>query len=91
MAAESTQADFVGQEAPYGPDDASLKDIGSLAVWSLSGAKPGNGVDQLLDGDVRSFLAVFESSPPVGWDSPCATTALCRARRIGSLMASRRT
>jgi hypothetical protein len=28
--------------------------INDRAVWNLSGAKPGNGVDELLDGDVRS-------------------------------------
>lgn len=58
--AESTQADFVGKEAPIGDDDDDFKDVGTTAVWMLSGAKPGNGVDQLLDGDV-SFCANLNS------------------------------
>lgn len=48
---ESAHADYVGEESPAA-DGSFLKDIGSLAVWSLSGAKPGNGIDQLLDDDV---------------------------------------
>jgi hypothetical protein len=31
-----------------------LCSINDRAVWNLSGAKPGNGVDELLDGDVRA-------------------------------------
>lgn len=33
----------------------SMREIGKEAVWSLSTAKPGNGVDQLRDGNVRFF------------------------------------
>lgn len=31
-----------------------MRDISSQAVWSLSGAKLGNGVDQLLDDNVSA-------------------------------------
>jgi len=31
---------------------ASSREVGSHAVWALSGAKPGNGVAQLLDDEV---------------------------------------
>jgi hypothetical protein len=30
-------------------DDEARREIGDEAVWSLSSAKPGNGVDQLRD------------------------------------------
>lgn len=59
MAAESTVADFVGQESPLGDAADIMKDMGALAVWSLSGAKPGNGIDQLLDDDVRVRVCVL--------------------------------
>jgi anaphase-promoting complex subunit 10 len=31
------------------------REIGDEAVWSLSTAKPGNGVQQLRDGNLDSF------------------------------------
>ena len=31
------------------------REIGSEAVWSLSSAKPGNGVEQLRDDSIESF------------------------------------
>ncbi len=31
------------------------KEIGEEAVWTLSSAKPGNGVDQLRDDNVNTF------------------------------------
>ena len=31
------------------------KEVGSLAVWSVSSAKPGNGVDLLVDGSSETF------------------------------------
>ncbi|KAL4445501.1 hypothetical protein ABPG74_004575 [Tetrahymena malaccensis] len=31
------------------------REIGDDAVWTLSSAKPGNGVDQLRDGDEKTF------------------------------------
>jgi hypothetical protein len=36
-------------------DAASMRDISLQGVWSLSGAKPGNGVEQLLDDNVRAL------------------------------------
>lgn len=62
MAAESTQADFVGQESPFGEDADTFKDLCTQAVWSVSGAKPGNGVDQLIDDDVRCWCLTFKFS-----------------------------
>jgi len=37
------------------PDRLDLREIGSLAVWSLSTAKPGNGVEQLRDDNLDSY------------------------------------
>ncbi len=31
------------------PDDRSLSEIGQQAIWSVTSAKPGNGVDMLRD------------------------------------------
>ena len=35
--------------------DPLLRDIGHDAVWSLSTAKPGNGVEQLRDDNPETF------------------------------------
>jgi hypothetical protein len=32
---------------------SDVRDIGNEAVWSLSTAKPGNGIDQIQDDNVR--------------------------------------
>ena len=37
----------------------SRKEIGDEAVWTLSSAKPGNGVDQLRDDNVNTFWQYF--------------------------------
>jgi anaphase-promoting complex subunit 10 len=37
------------------PVDANLREIGQDAVWSLSTAKPGNGVEQLRDKNPETF------------------------------------
>ncbi len=37
------------------PDLPGRREIGGEAVWSLSTAKPGNGVDQLRDGSVDTY------------------------------------
>ena len=43
-----------GQDGP--PEVNSVRrEIGELAVWTLSSAKPGNGVDQLRDNSVSTF------------------------------------
>mmetsp|Transcript_40000 Transcript_40000/g.66838 ORF Transcript_40000/g.66838 Transcript_40000/m.66838 type:complete len:178 (-) Transcript_40000:32-565(-) len=43
-------------------DRLDLREIGSLAVWSLSTAKPGNGVEQLRDDNLDSY---WQSDGPV--------------------------
>jgi anaphase-promoting complex subunit 10 len=40
-----------------------LRDIGHEAVWSLSTAKPGNGVDQIRDGSVDTYWQSDGSYP----------------------------
>lgn len=37
------------------PEDRSLAEIGSQAVWSVTSAKAGNGVELLRDGKEDSF------------------------------------
>ena len=45
-----------GHGQPYTPVSNSVRrEIGDQAVWSLSSAKSGNGVDQLRDGQVATF------------------------------------
>ena len=36
-------------------DVSELREIGKLAVWSVSSSKPGNGVELLRDGDEKTF------------------------------------
>lgn len=33
----------------------NVREVGDEAAWTLSSAKPGNGIDQLRDGDVRGL------------------------------------
>jgi hypothetical protein len=49
---EQEEVAIVAVESPVDGKEP-LRDISHLGVWSLSGAKPGNGVDQLLDDNVR--------------------------------------
>ena len=54
------------QTKPSHPDDRSsnlhddnnesnLRDLTSMAVWMVSTAKPGNGIEQILDGDRQTY------------------------------------
>ena len=45
-------------------------------VWSLSTAKPGNGVEQLRDGDLETYWQCVESPTP-----PPRCRRRCRRRR----------
>ncbi|POM72628.1 Anaphase-promoting complex subunit 10, variant 1, partial [Phytophthora palmivora] len=36
-------------------DDDGRREVGDDAVWSLSSAKPGNGVDQLRDNNMDTY------------------------------------
>lgn len=40
-----------------GEEDApdNLREVGHLASWSVTSAKPGNGVELLRDGDAATF------------------------------------
>ena len=53
MAAQVDSAPRTG--APQLRTDSSRREIGEEAVWSLSTAKPGNGVDQLRDGSPDTY------------------------------------
>mmetsp|Transcript_8707 Transcript_8707/g.11460 ORF Transcript_8707/g.11460 Transcript_8707/m.11460 type:complete len:81 (-) Transcript_8707:341-583(-) len=35
--------------------NSQRREIGDLAVWTLSSAKPGNGVEQLRDNSINTF------------------------------------
>ncbi len=37
------------------PKDEWKREIGDEAVWTLSSAKPGNGIEQLRDGNTETF------------------------------------
>lgn len=42
--------------SPLNPmSNSKRREIGELAIWQLSSAKQGNGVEQLRDGQVTSF------------------------------------
>jgi len=36
-------------------DRSDLREIGDQAVWTLSTAKPGNGVEQLRDNSLETY------------------------------------
>lgn len=40
---------------PTSPPHEHLREVGHLAVWTVTSAKPGNGVDMLRDGRVDTF------------------------------------
>lgn len=53
LAAKDANEDVsVGEELRLAGDK---REIGKLAVWSVSTAKPGNGVELLRDGNVKTF------------------------------------
>ena len=59
---------YLGESPPNVSDQQSgyistdVRDIGSEAVWSLSTAKPGNGIDQVRDSNVRRYLTIRTSN-----------------------------
>jgi hypothetical protein len=47
---------LVSMGTPHAPEaNSQRREIGDLAVWTLSSAKPGNGVEQLRDDSVSTF------------------------------------
>lgn len=46
-----------GSASKMQPDEGERREIGDEGVWSLSSAKPGNGVDQLRDGALHRLAA----------------------------------
>ena len=45
-----------GSGSPVNPvSNSTRREIGDLAIWSLSSAKHGNGVEQLRDNQVTTF------------------------------------
>ena len=47
---------IVSMGSPTAPEaNSQRREIGDLAVWTLSSAKPGNGVEQLRDDSVSTF------------------------------------
>ena len=38
-----------------GPGSVEEREIGQMGVWSLSTAKPGNGVEQLRDDNIETY------------------------------------
>ena len=46
------------------PGRCSLREIGAEAVWSLSTAKPGNGVEQIRDDNVDTYWQSDGGQPP---------------------------
>lgn len=45
------------------PDSRSSREIGKLAVWTVTSAKPGNGVDLLRDGREDTYWQSDGSQP----------------------------
>eukprot|EP00397_Hematodinium_sp_SG-2012_P063285 GEMP01087109.1.p1 GENE.GEMP01087109.1~~GEMP01087109.1.p1 ORF type:complete len:118 (+),score=7.51 GEMP01087109.1:57-410(+) len=41
--------------SPTPTEDPDLREIGDEAIWTLSTAKPGSGIDKLLDNNVETF------------------------------------
>lgn len=55
MAEDSQAAQEYETEVLSELDHVSRREIGRDAMWSLSSAKPGNGVDQLRDDSVETY------------------------------------
>ncbi len=59
--ADLSRNSLLGSDAAISPGEFTIddkpgtvpnsRDLGGEAVWTLSSAKPGNGIDQLRDGD----------------------------------------
>jgi anaphase-promoting complex subunit 10 len=45
----------ISDEAAERDDESEKREIGKLAVWSVSSAKPGNGVDLLRDSNLETY------------------------------------
>ena len=45
------------------PDSRSIREIGNLAVWTVTSAKPGNGVELLRDGREDTYWQSDGSQP----------------------------
>jgi hypothetical protein len=50
------------------------REIGAMAVWSLSTAKPGNGVEQLRDDNIETYWQCVPGHPCLS----SARTLICR-------------
>jgi anaphase-promoting complex subunit 10 len=47
--------DVVVEEEAEKEDDGEKREIGKLAVWSVSSNKPGNGVEMLRDNNLTTY------------------------------------
>lgn len=65
MAEESQAAQEYETDVLSELDYISRREIGRDAMWSLSSAKPGNGVDQLRDGSVETY---WQSGKWMSWE-----------------------
>ena len=45
----------MAEEGSEREDESEKREIGKLAVWSVSSAKPGNGVDLLRDSNLETY------------------------------------
>jgi anaphase-promoting complex subunit 10 len=48
-----------------GEDETPVRELGGEAMWSISSAKPGNGVDQLRDGNLATYWQSDGSAPHI--------------------------
>ena len=52
----SVNSDFaMAADVPPSKPTMEEREIGQMAVWSLSTAKPGNGVEQLRDDNIETY------------------------------------
>ena len=55
-------------------ESSEEREIGAMAVWSLSTAKPGNGVEQLRDDNIETYWQCVPGHPCLS----SARTLTCR-------------
>ena len=65
-------------------DDKDRKEIGSLAVWQLSSAKPGSGIEQLRDGNPDTYWQCVVVVLVTRALTACALTSITRSDGTGS-------
>jgi anaphase-promoting complex subunit 10 len=78
MAAQAAAAAVAGREvsgADEPLDRGTVREIGDLAVWTVTSAKPSNGVEMLRDNSYETFWQCARAAPVAPWSAHGSLTA----------------